>query len=107
MDTTFTPHQHLETRDTIHPLAYATPAAALAPSELSVHQLYRLVPVYRQSWFVTLLVMLGFVTGTTFLAASLIVLTGPVYLPTPGRNGRLKTWAQWEVDHVDDIQCNE
>src|SRR5688500_4001115 len=70
---------------------YATPLGART-SGFSAEELYANVPWFRQSEFNSLMVFLGLCLGFPLVVVSVIVLTGQVYYPTLGRNGRLKQW---------------
>lgn len=71
-------------------IPYATPVGPLPGMPVGMQ--YDLVPWYRKSGFVSSLVVIGVILGLPLLAACILVVTGPVYFPRLGRDGRLKTW---------------
>ena len=74
------------------PLSYATPVVG-PDADMSAAEQYALVPWYRRSGFVSLLVIFGLCIGLTLIPACILVLTGPVYYPKVGPDGRLRTWS--------------
>lgn len=71
-------------------LSYATPIAAVPGTW---QEQYARVPWYRRSGPVSAMVLLGLLIGFTLVAACVIVVSGPVYYPKLGADGRLKTWS--------------
>lgn len=71
-------------------IPYATPVGPVPGMPAALQ--YELVPWYRKNGFVSSLVVLGVILGLPLLAACILVVTGPVYFPRLGRDGRLKTW---------------